>query len=205
MGQLNEDNGQHVGHWVVASAFQFEHGAQVVFQVDLLRAQDGKDGSRIGGRHGGGQQQRRDKRKMDVGPAHARQPPDKEACKQGGEQHSYGGQDDTRSEYGLDFYELGVHTTGKQDDAEGNHANELGGFHVVELDAQTVTAEQHADNEEKQQGGNTETITGLSGQNTDEQQDGAYEQDIFRSKQHDSDFCGANIHLLSETFCFCGL
>ena len=121
---------------------------------------------------------------MDVCPAHSRQPPDKKSREQGGEQHTYSGQNNTGGQYWFDVVEFGVHTTGKQDDTEGNHTNELGGLHVIELDTQSVTAEQHADNEEKQQGRNTETIAGLSGQNTDEQQNGTCKKNIFRSNQH---------------------
>ena len=41
----------------------------------------------------------------------------------------------------------------------------LGG--VVELEAQTVAAEYHADDEEQQQGGHTEFVAGLAGNDAD--------------------------------------
>ena len=46
--------------------------------------------------------------------------------------------------------ELGVHATGEQNDAECNHADELCFLGVVELQSQSVTAEQHTDDKEKQ-------------------------------------------------------
>ena len=79
LDELYQHDGKHVGHRVVTSAFQFEHGTQVVPQVYLLRTQYGEYGGRIGRRHGSGQQQAGDKREVNVGPAHARKPPDEES------------------------------------------------------------------------------------------------------------------------------
>lgn len=64
---LDEDDGQHVGHRVVTAAFQFQHGTEVVLEVHLLRAEQVEHRGGVGGRHGGGQQQRGGERERHVG------------------------------------------------------------------------------------------------------------------------------------------
>ena len=52
---LYQDNGQQIGHRVIAPAFEFQHRLKIMFQVDLLRTKDVEDGGGVGGRHRGGQ------------------------------------------------------------------------------------------------------------------------------------------------------
>ncbi len=87
---------------------------------------------------------------MDVGPAHAGQPPDEQSGKEGREQHSCSRQNNAGGKDGLYLRKLGVHATGEQNDAECNHADELCLFGIMELQSQSVTAEQHADDKKKQ-------------------------------------------------------
>ena len=36
LNKLYQDNGKHIGHRVITSAFQFQHGAEVMFQIHFL-------------------------------------------------------------------------------------------------------------------------------------------------------------------------
>ena len=82
--ELDEHDGEHVGHGVVTTALELEHGAEVMLEVHLLLAKDGKHRCRVGRRHGGGQQQGGEEGKVDIGPAHAREPPDEGTRDEGG-------------------------------------------------------------------------------------------------------------------------
>ena len=169
LDELDEDDGEHVGHGVVATAFELEHGPQVVLEVHLLRTEDGKHGGGVGGRHRGGQQQGGGERQVDVGPAHARQPPDEEAGEEGGEQHARGGEHDAGTQHGLDVGKLGVHSAGEQDDAQGHHADELGFFGVVKLDAEAVASKSHAHHEKEQEGRHSEAVACLADKDADKE------------------------------------
>ena len=76
---------------------------------------------------------------------------------------------------------------GEEDDAQGYHADELGLFGIVELNAQPVAAEQHTYDQEQQQGGYSKPIAGLTDYNADKQQDRTYEEDIFCGKRHSTE------------------
>ena len=149
LDELDKYDSQHIGHRVVASAFQLQHGTQIVLQVHLLRAQDGEYRCRVRRRHGGSQQQGGDERQVDIGPAHARQPPYKQSGKQCRQQHTESRQYNTGGEDRLDFGELGIHSARKQDNAQSHHTDELRFFGVVELQSESVAAEKHAHHKKK--------------------------------------------------------
>ena len=54
----DQDQGEHIGHRVVATTLQFQCRAKPLLQIDSFASQDGEDRSRIGGGHDGCQQQR---------------------------------------------------------------------------------------------------------------------------------------------------
>ena len=159
---LDEQEGEHVCHGVVAPAFQFEERAQLLFQSLPFAAQDGENGCGIRGGHDGCHEQRAGDGEGGVLREQAAEPIDEQACEGCGQYNSQRGKDDALPQYRSDFREFGVHASGEKDDAQCNHANELGAGGVVELDAQAVAAEEHADTEEKQEDGHPETGTGFS-------------------------------------------
>ena len=63
--------------------------------------------------------------------------------------------------YGTYLGILRIHTAGKEDDAQREHTDELGRIGAVELDAESVAAEKHTDEEEQKQRRRTELRTGL--------------------------------------------
>ena len=89
------------------------------------------------------------KRQVDIGPAHARQPPYKQSGKQCRQQHTESRQYNTGGEDRLDFGELGIHSARKQDNAQSHHTDELRFFGVVELQSESVAAEKHAHHKKK--------------------------------------------------------
>lgn len=182
--ELDEYQYQHIGHGVVASAFQFEHGTQVVFQVHVLRAQDVEDRSRVGRRHGGSQQQGGGQRQGDADGGIVGNPPDEASGEQGGEQHSDGGEQDALCQHRTDVGILCIHATREQDDTQGHHANKLGFFGVVKLQTQAVTAEYHAHQKENQQGRYPKAMTCFAEPNADKKQHRTNQKDIFRGKCH---------------------
>ena len=181
---LYQDDGQHIGHRVVTSAFQFQHGTQVFLQVHFLRAQQAEDRGRIGRRHGGGQQQGSHQGQFDVGTVPFGQKEDETTGQQGREQDSYRRKDDTGCQYRFDILILGVHTAGEQDDTQRHHTDELGIFGTVELETQPVAAEEHTYQEEQEQGRDTEAVAGLADENTREDKYRAYQKDVFCRKNH---------------------
>ena len=68
---------------------------------------------------------------------------DEASGQQSGEQHTDGRQQYPLCKHGADVGQLGVHTTGKEDNAERYHTDELGIDGTVELESQSVTAESH--------------------------------------------------------------
>ena len=88
----------------------------------------------------------------------------------GGQNHPDRRQDDALRGDGFDFGVFGVHPSGEKDDAQGHHADELGDGRAIELDAQTVAAEQHPHAEEQQQHGNAELVAGFPSQNAHKQE-----------------------------------
>ena len=184
LNELNQHDGQHIGHRVVAAALQLQHRAQVVLEVHLLRAQDGEYRGRIRTRHGGGQQQRGQQAKVDVGPAHPREPADEEPREQRREQHACRREHDALRHHRPNVGQAGIHSARKEDDAERHHANELRLARVVKLQAQPVAAHQHAHQQEEQQRGHPKPVARLTHHDTYKQQDGPHQQNIFSSKPH---------------------
>lgn len=72
---------------------------------------------------------------MDVCTGMARQVINEPSGQQGSEQHAYGGEQYALCQDGFDFMEACVHSACEQDNAQGNHSDELGVFCAVELDA----------------------------------------------------------------------
>ena len=150
LDDLDQQDRQHVGHRVVTPALEFEQRAQVLFQAQAARAQDRKDRCRIGRGHHRGQQQRFGEREARDAGQYARDAVDQSAGEQCGEHDAQRGEDDTGHRDRFDFGIFGIHAARKQDDAEGDHADELCGRRAVELDPEAVAAEKHAYPEEQQ-------------------------------------------------------
>ena len=105
----NTDLTSPVGAWVVGNKFYSHskrilfvgknargnpgksyHGFQVVFKVEALGAQNGKNRSRIGRRHCGGEQQGRNKANSSRFQGHSKKIPNGQPGQYGGEEHSDG-------------------------------------------------------------------------------------------------------------------
>ena len=93
-----------------------------------------------------------------------------DACGHGGDQYAQRGQGGARPEDGLDVGHLGVQAAGEQDGAQGHGANNLRHLDVVEVDAQTVAAEEHAHGKEQEQGRHTEAAARLARQYAGEEE-----------------------------------
>lgn len=83
----------------------------------------------------------------------------------------------TRKEHRTDVADFGVQSTREEDGAEGYGSDNLGGGDVVEMNAESVAAEKHADSEKKQEGGHPETAARLACQNACKKQCRKYEKD----------------------------
>ena len=181
---LYECYGEHVCHGVVTTALQFQHGLEVLLQVHPLRTEQVEHGCRVGRGHGGGQQEAGEHGHLYVHVGISREPEDETAREQCGEQDAHGGEYHTLCHDGLDVAQLGVHTTGEQDDAQGYHAYKLGILGTIKLKAKAICSETHAHEQEEQQGGDTETVASLADHNGAEYQYGAYQQDVSSIKYH---------------------
>lgn len=82
--QAQESDGEHVGHGVVAAAFELEGGSQVGFEGEALGAQDGEDGGGVGGADDGAEEHA-------LVPAEVGDEVHEGADAQGGEEHPGGG------------------------------------------------------------------------------------------------------------------
>lgn len=157
---LYQDDGQQVGHRVIAAALQLQHGAKIVFEVDFLGTQDIEHRRGVGGGHGGSQQQGGEQAETD---ACTVLPSGKPVCEhtrqKGCHQHAEGGEGNTGSQYRADIPYLRLHTTREKYDAQDYHPDVLGDVHIVELQPDTVRSEQHAGNEEHQKGRYAEAVT----------------------------------------------
>lgn len=111
---LYQYDGQHVGHRVVTSTFQFQHRAEMLLQVHPLRTEQVEHRRRVGRRHGGGQQQGCEQGQLDVGLVPVGNIKDEHTSQQGGEQDAGSRQNNSRSEYRLDVAVFRVHTSGKR-------------------------------------------------------------------------------------------
>ena len=107
---------------------------------------------------------------MDIGPPHAREPPNKGTRDKGSEQYSYGREHKTGTQHRLNLTKLSIHTTREKDDAESYHTDELCICHVIELQAETIGTEKHTYHKEQQKGGHTEASAGLAHGDADKQQ-----------------------------------
>ncbi len=165
---LYQQQGQHVGHGVVAPALEFEHGAEFFFQSLFFAAEDGEDRRGVGGGHDGSHEEGFGDADGGVVGEETAYPVDEQPGEGGGQHHAEGGEEDALSQYGFDFGKLGVHTARKEDDAQGNHADELRAGGVVELDARAVAPAYHAHAEEEEQDGHSEAEARLAGDDTEE-------------------------------------
>ena len=118
---------------------------------------------------------------MDIGPSHAREPPDEGARNKGSEQHAYGGEHNTGTQHGLNLAKLGIHTTREKDDAESYHTHKSRFGHVIELQAETIGTEKHTYDKEQQKGGHAKASTGLAHGNANKQQNRTYKEYVSRS------------------------
>ena len=171
LNDLNEQDRQDVGHRVVASALEFEHRTEILLQPQTLASQNREDRGGVRRRNDGCQQQRLVKRQRDRSEKVARDKKDDSSGNGRGDHHAQRGQYDARTQHGADFLELRVHAARKKDDAQRDHADELGDRRAVELNAQPVAAEHHADAQKQQQDGNAELGARFSRENAHEQQD----------------------------------
>ena len=87
---------------------------------------------------------------MNIGPAHTRKPPYKQSGEQCRQENTQSGQYDTGGKDGFDFSKLSVHTARKQYDTQGYHTDELRFFCIMELQSQSVTAEEHTHYQKEQ-------------------------------------------------------
>lgn len=111
-------------------------------------------------------------------------PIDEQSAKKRSQKHAGGSQHAPRRQYRTDVLHLRVHSSREKNDTQCHHTDMLGHRHIVELYAQTVCAEQHAGQQEHQQGRDTETVTGLAHQDTTENQKGGYKQSYFNGNIH---------------------
>ena len=181
--QLREDDGEDVGHRVVAAGFQLQHRPQVLPQVQFLAAQDREDGSRIGGAHHGRQQETAGQRHAD-GNGRVGHQPDEDAGEQDGEQHARGGEQHPLAEDGARFVDGRFKSGREQDDGHREMADVLRELEVVEMDAQHVLAGHHAQQEEQQQGRDAVAGADLRHQDGGEDQDGKQEEQMLRHEVH---------------------
>ena len=184
LDHLNEQDRQDVGHRVVASALELEHRAEILLQPQALASQNRKDRGGVRRRNDGCQQQRLVERQRDRSEKVARDKKDDSSGNGRGDHHAQRGQYDARTQYGADFLELRVHTARKEDDAQRDHADELGDRRAVELNTQPVAAESHAHTQKQQQDGNSELGARFPRENADEQQDRSDQQDISGVQHH---------------------
>ena len=172
------DEGEHedVGHGVVGAAFEFKGGPEPVPEVEAAAAEDGEDGGGVGAAHGGGEEEAT--HECDANLVGQNEIED-EAGGHGGEQHADGGEHDAGAEDGAYVLDFGVEAAGKEDGAQGHGAYHLRHLDVVEVDAEAVAAEEHADAEEKQQGRHAEARARLACQNAGKEEDGEDEEVEF--------------------------
>ena len=123
--------------------------------------QDGKDGCRVGAAHGGGQQQASHHTQAE---ARVNQEIEYQPGNYGGKQHAQGSQCYTWTQYWLDVFNLGVESSRKQDGTQSHGANHVRQLDVVEVDAESIAAEQHPHAEKQQQGRHAETAACLARQ-----------------------------------------
>ena len=149
-----------------------------------MRTEQVEHGCRVGRGHRGRQQEAGESWHRYVHVGIAREPENETAREQCGEQDSHGGEYHTLCHDGLDVAQLGVHTTGEQDDAQGYHTYELCICGTIKLKAEAIRSETHAHEQEEQQGGDTETVACLTNHDGAKYQYGAYQQDVSSSKYH---------------------
>lgn len=164
--------------------FQLEHGAQVVLEVHALRAQEVEHRRGVGRRHGGGKQEGGGQRKGDVGAVPPGDVADEKPGEEGGDEHADGGEQNALGEHGAYLGELGIHSSGEEDDAERHHADELCVCGAVELEPEPVAPEEHADEQEEEQRGYAEAIARLADEYAAEDKHGAEQQDVFCGEYH---------------------
>ena len=172
---LDEGNGQHVSHGVITTTLQLQHRTKVFLQVHFLRTEQIEYGSRIGGRHGGCQQQTGQQRQSDIRRSGRRKKIDEPTGKQGSDQHPYRGEQDSLCQYGTDVVQLGIHPACEKDDTQCHHTDELGIRSTIELQPQSITTETHTDQQEKQERRDAETIPSLTNQNTTKNKYSSYQ------------------------------
>ena len=157
--RLHENYRQNVGHRVVTSALQLQQRPQVLLQPLFFGAQDGEHRRRIRGGHHRREQERFGQRKADA--ENATDEIDEEPRQRSGQEHPDRSKHHPLGHYGTYLGILRIHTAGKEDDAQREHTDELGRIGAVELDAESVAAEKHTDEEEQKQRRRTELRTGL--------------------------------------------
>ena len=147
---MNQHDCQHICHRVVTTAFQFQHGAQIMLQVHFCeRRMANTEAESVDDMVDASKREVINGRWMLVQlmpDSHQINNPVKRAVS------STPAVDKTMPGVNMGFISVNLVSmpSGEQNDAECNHADELCFLGVVELQSQSVTAEQHTDDKEKQ-------------------------------------------------------
>ena len=109
---------------------------------------------------------------------------DKTTRQQRGQHNAQCGEGDTLPEHGAYLGKFGIHTAREQDDTERDSTDKLSSAGRVELNTQTVGAEEHSDSQEEQQHRRTEAVADLACQDADKEENCPDKKYVFRCKCH---------------------
>ncbi len=144
---VDQGHGEEHRHRVVAARFDFQGGGDPF--VKPLAAQQREHRRGVGGADDGADQQALDQAQVEQpGGDHAGQP--------GGDQHAHRGQRQRRPQRHAEARHPGAQAAVEQDDRKRQVAHQVGGRVIVEDDAATVHARDHADGEDDDQDGDAQ-------------------------------------------------
>ena len=173
---LDQDDGQGIGHRVVASRFQLQHRCQILPQVQFFAPEDGKDGRGIRGPHYRRKQHADEQGRIPGLPWHQ---PDEQAGQDDGQEHSEGREQRSLPEYGPSLFQGCFQACGEQDDGHREMTDGLRDFVIVEMQAQSVGADGHAQQQEEQQGRHAEARPQLGHQDGDKDEDRTQQEQVL--------------------------
>ena len=170
-----QHGGEHVGERVVGAALDFQHRVGVFFQRQFARAQDGEHRRRVGrAQHRAAQkafQQR-----------HAQRQVAERAGQQCGEHGARAGQHDGLHRHRFGRAPVGAETAVKHDEQQRHRRELVGKAIVVERDASdAVGAEQHTQDQKRQQRRHAQAHRQAVERHTDKDDDGQKQQ---QRRQH---------------------
>ena len=178
LDNIYQNDGARIGHRVITTGFQLQHGAQMFPQLQSLTAKDGEHGRGIcRGEHSGHQQSPRQGH-SDTADGLPHKEINETAREKDGEKHAHRRQQGALPEHRTGFVHFRFQTARKQNHRHAKVADEFRQMQVMELQAHSVGAGQHTDDKEHQHGRHTELGADLIGKNGHKYQDGEQQEQI---------------------------